>query len=107
MFSLFKRKKMDEIKIYNKKDFSEAISNKNVPLVDVRTANEFNGGKIAHAKNIDVMSPDFVDRIKELDKEKTTYIYCRSGNRSQKAARVMVDLGFKEVIDLEGGYMNW
>lgn len=107
MFSIFKKTKMEQIKVINKSDFSDAISDANVPLVDVRTANEYKAGKIAHAQNIDVLSQDFVDQIKKLDKDKTTYIYCRSGNRSQKAAQIMVDLGFKEVIDLKGGYMTW
>lgn len=98
---------MDHIKIYNKSDFSDAIQNSNVPLIDVRTLEEYNEGKIAHAQNIDVLSDDFYDKIEALDKDKTAYVYCRSGARSQKAAHIMIDLGFKEVIDLEGGYLNW
>ena len=43
----------------------------------------------------------------KLDKSKIYLIYCRSGNRSSKAATIMDSLGFKKTIDLEGGFLKW
>ncbi|MEC8830755.1 MAG: rhodanese-like domain-containing protein [Bacteroidota bacterium] len=34
-------------------------------------------------------------------------MYCQSGNRSQRAARKLVKMGFTEVYDLRGGYRTW
>lgn len=45
--------------------------------------------------------------FKKLDPSKAVYLYCRSGNRSGKAAKLLVSLGFNEVYDLRGGYASW
>ncbi|MBS4041329.1 MAG: rhodanese-like domain-containing protein [Flavobacteriales bacterium] len=96
-----------KIKVIAPKEFKAQVVNKDVQLVDVRTPQEFQEGAIAHAKNINVNDAKFKENIAKLDKKKPVYIYCRSGGRSQTAAKIMVDLGFEQVIDLQGGYMNW
>ena len=40
-------------------------------------------------------------------KKKSYYVYCRSGKRSYAACEIMKDLGFKNVYNLESGYMGW
>ena len=45
--------------------------------------------------------------MSKLDKSKELYIYCRSGNRSGKAAKKLGKMGFAKVYDLEGGIINW
>ncbi|MEN8900047.1 MAG: rhodanese-like domain-containing protein [Nonlabens sp.] len=100
--------KNDTIKILDPSAFKTAIHSKDVQLVDVRTPNEFNGGHIENAVNIDFFNQsDFISAVKKLDKEKPVYVYCRSGNRSQKAAHQLDSLGFKKIFDLKGGYLNW
>lgn len=107
MFSIFKTKKSKEISVINADQYKVAIQKPNVQLVDVRTKNEFLQGKIKDAINIDVLSTDFETKIDKFNKSEPIYIYCRSGNRSQKAARIMVTMGFQNIIDLEGGYIKW
>jgi len=34
-------------------------------------------------------------------------LYCRSGNRSKKSAEKLIDLGFKKIYDLKGGFIEW
>ena len=75
-------------------------------LIDVRTPGEFRNGAIRGARNIDVMSPGFVGTIKDLDKGKTYFIYCRSGARSGSACSRMSKMGFK-VYNLSGGISAW
>lgn len=88
--------------------FKEALaSNSDIQLIDVRTPKEYNDGHIENAKLIDFLSEDFKIKIQELDKEKPIYLYCRSGGRSGKASKFMEELGFKEIVDLEGGYEAW
>ena len=55
----------------------------------------------------DFKSNSFINEISKLDKSKIYLIYCRSGNRSSKAATIMDSLGFKKTIDLEGGFLRW
>lgn len=96
-----------KIEVVSKSEFKQEISKENSQLVDVRTADEFAGGSLPNAVNIDVNGDDFETKIQQLDKTKPVYVYCRSGARSRTAAKKMVELGFTHVIDLEGGYMNW
>lgn len=100
--------KSDNIKILAPAEFNMAITQKKVQLVDVRTPREFSGGAIRNAINIDVFQENlFRQAASKLDKQKPVYLYCRSGNRSHQAARLLVSYGFEQVYDLRGGYMNW
>ena len=75
-------------------------------LLDVRTVAEFRSKRIPDAINIDVMGTDFPEKIAELDKTKTYFVYCRSGGRSGHACSVMSGEGFM-VFNLAGGISNW
>jgi rhodanese-related sulfurtransferase len=99
---------LDQIKILEPSDYKNAISTTNVQLIDVRTHREYNAGHINNARNVDVFNKNaFVTHSKNLDRDQPVYLYCRSGSRSQTAAKLLVDLGFKEIYDLKGGYLNW
>ncbi|MFL1896311.1 rhodanese-like domain-containing protein [Aquimarina sp. 2-A2] len=101
-----KAQQFDAIKILDVASFKEAVLGKNVQLVDVRTPREYEAGHIDNAINIDYFKLDkFKQSFDALDKEKPVYVYCRSGNRSQKAARKLLGMGFNTVYDLKGGYM--
>ena len=76
-------------------------------LLDVRTVKEFDTGHLAGALNIDFMSPDFTDKIGELDKSATYLVYCLMGGRSAQAMKLMREKGFKKVFNLEGGLKKW
>ena len=78
-----------------------------VQLIDVRTPQEFAEGHLEGAVLIDYMGADFMNKMSKLDKTKDLYIYCRSGNRSGKAARKLESMGFSKVYDLKGGILNW
>ena len=76
-------------------------------ILDVRTPEEFKDGHIEGALLINFFDADFKEQVEALDKEKPVYIYCRSGNRSQKAGNILTEMGFKEVYDIENGFMSW
>lgn len=76
-------------------------------LLDVRTPGEFAGGHITNAKNVDWNGSDFDTQVTHLDKEKPVMVYCLSGGRSKKAASHLKELGFKNIIELNGGYLAW
>ncbi|MCF0069542.1 rhodanese-like domain-containing protein [Dyadobacter sp. CY261] len=71
-------------------------------LVDVRTPEEFDGGHLQYATNINYNSPEFKAQIAKLDKHKPVYLYCRSGNRSGKAADTLQTLGFHSFYNIGG-----
>lgn len=76
-------------------------------LLDVRTPEEFATGHLAGAVNIDFRSPDFAQRIAELDRTAPYAVYCHSGNRSAGALEALRAAGFTDVKDLAGGILAW
>ena len=88
--------------------FSEKFrSDPNAVLLDVRTLQEFSAGHIPDSKLIDIYLPTFPEIISELDKDKSYYVYCRSGNRSYHAGVFMLQQGFKTVYNLADGILDW
>jgi rhodanese-related sulfurtransferase len=71
-------------------------------LIDVRTPEEFDGGHLQYATNINFNNPDFKTQIAKLDKHKPVYLYCRSGNRSGKAGDTLKALGFHSYYNIGG-----
>ena len=103
-----KKESSDKIEILDRTSYADAIMVDEVQLVDVRTSREYKGGHIKNAVNIDFFkTANFMKSFEKLDKEKPIYLYCRSGARSQKAARKLIDMGFSKIYDLKGGYMRW
>ncbi|MCL1975996.1 MAG: DUF1294 domain-containing protein [Firmicutes bacterium] len=82
------------------------MNDKDAIVVDVRTEMEFAEAHIEGA----ILIPDTVIREKApqllTDKNSIILVYCRSGNRSEKAARALIDLGYTRVYDF-GGIINW
>ena len=76
-------------------------------ILDVRTPEEYEGGRIEGSENIDYYGDDFRERIEALDKDQTYLVYCASGNRSGRALKLMSDLGFERVYNLIGGITRW
>lgn len=108
IFNSCKDKNIDkETVVLSTQEFYDATAKNNVQLLDVRTAKEFEAGHLEDAINIDVLEADFSEKAESLDKEQALYLYCRSGNRSAKASAILKDLGFKEIYDMEGGYLQW
>lgn len=87
--------------------FSNKVTEAGVITLDVRTPGEFNEGHIEGALLIDFQSGNFENEIASLDKSKTYAVYCRSGNRSGKAVKVMSDAGFPNLYNLNGGVIDW
>ena len=70
------------------------LNKNNFTIVDVRDKSEYAEGHIPVAVNIPVAS--FAARSGELDKHKTIIVYCNAGNRSYKAYRKLMKLGYKK-----------
>lgn len=91
----------------NALEASEVIANLDPLILDVRTPGEFAGGHIEDAWLIPVQ--EIQKRLKDLEphRDQPIFVYCRSGNRSTVAAKVLVDAGFPQVINLRKGIVDW
>jgi len=83
------------------------MNNGDAVVVDVREAADFNKGHIKNAKNIPMSSlKQQLDGVAK-QKEKPVLMYCRSGNVSGKACRLLKNSGYTDVHNLAGGILGW
>lgn len=88
--------------------FSKKIeATPNPQILDVRTPEEFAAEHIERAQNVNWLSNDFVTNASKFDKSKPVFVYCKIGGRSHQAAEKLAQLGFTQIIELEGGFLKW
>lgn len=89
-------------------DFNMALTKVENPiLLDVRTPAEFQKGHLKKAININWNDTDFIRSINKFPKDSTVFVYCLSGGRSGAAAQKMRELGYKNVVEMQGGMLKW
>ena len=98
----------DKIKTISATEFANNTKTAVQPqIIDVRTPEEYSAGFIKNAKNINWLGDNFEVEAKSLDKKKPVYVYCKSGNRSNKAVKKLEELGFSKIYELKGGILEW
>lgn len=86
---------------------TEMKADPNAVLLDVRTPEENRDERIPNSILINLMDPEFQNKIEKLSKSKSYYVYCRSGNRSYHAGNMMIKMGFEKVYNLSPGIIGW
>ena len=76
-------------------------------VIDIRTAEEAELGRIEGAVVIDYRGKGFKAELVKLDRKKSYLFYCRSGGRSARSISIWKELGFQKVYHLESGYLGW
>ena len=82
-------------------------SRENIVIIDVRTPEELQRGKIENSINIPLDELDEMIESKVPDKNAEVYLYCLSGSRSLVAAQIMDELGYKNVNNVNSGLLAW
>ena len=77
-----------------------------VPL-DVRDTADYRNGHLPQAQHVPM--GELKNRLKELNRYrgKPLLVYCRTGNQSAAAGRVLQKQGFEQVYSLRGGLTAW
>jgi molybdopterin/thiamine biosynthesis adenylyltransferase/rhodanese-related sulfurtransferase len=86
---------------------AQEIEGGDVVLIDTREPHEFQEARIEGGK---LVPPGLIaDEIAGAapDKSARTILYCRSGNRSYKAAEHLEALGYADVASMAGGILAW
>jgi phage shock protein E len=85
---------------------AQAMMSDDVIILDVRTQEEYDEGHIANA----ILLPDYDIQEKAetviTDKRQIILVYCRTGKRSERAAKELIDMGYEKVYDF-GGIEDW
>jgi UPF0176 protein len=91
-------------------DFKKLKTNPDVVIVDVRSNYETKLGKIKNAITFDIETfREFPEKVAELDefKDKTIITYCTGGIKCEKASAFLLEQGFKDVYQLNGGILKY
>lgn len=106
LFGLFGQNK--NFKSVDVDEFAKAVADTSYLVLDVRTPAEHTEGHIPGTHfNIDVLEDIYTENaLKTLPKDKPVALYCRSGNRSKNAARILAEKGY-QVLELGIGFRGW
>lgn len=98
---------MNNDAVISAKEVRTQLSNDTtIVLLDVRTAKEHSDERIGNTPFIPLQ--ELQQRIHELDpyKDRTIIVYCRSGNRSGSAVKILREQGFN-ALNMLGGIIQW
>ncbi len=99
-------KKDDIIQTISAKQAFTQVNEEPGIIIDVRTRGEYDAGHLVKTDyQYDLTTGEFAAKVDSLDKSKTYYLYCRSGNRSGQAAKIMKERGFTNIYNI-GGYSS-
>ena len=103
---LFYSKAQANVPTISSSEAIECLSDTNYQFIDVRTDSEYDSGHIQNSIHIPLH--EIQDRMSEIDslKNKNIIAYCRSGARSSKATKILIEADFK-VLNLSGGVLSW
>jgi len=89
------------------KDAAELINSEQPIILDVRTPQEYQRGHLPNSVLIPVQQ--LQQRYRELgsDHNREVLIYCATGNRSTVASKILIDSGFKHIVNMRGGIYDW
>lgn len=74
-------------------------------ILDVRTQEEYDAGHIAGS--VLIPHTELSDRLDEVPTEMPVLVYCKSGKRGDAASQILVDNGYSEVYNMQGGIIDW
>jgi NADPH-dependent 2,4-dienoyl-CoA reductase/sulfur reductase-like enzyme/rhodanese-related sulfurtransferase len=98
--------KKNEVEFIDVKELRDKIKNKEkIVILDVRTRKEYENGHIEGALLIPI--DELRDNTGKLNKNDEIIIYCRSSYRSYIGYRILKNMGFKNVKNLNGSYLSW
>lgn len=103
---LFYSRAQANVPVISPEEAREYLNDSNYQFIDVRTDSEYDRGHIPNSIHIPLH--EIQDRMSEIDslKNKNIIAYCRSGARSSKATKILVEAGF-DVLNLSGGVLSW
>jgi rhodanese-related sulfurtransferase len=95
-----------EYKKISSEEAKAIIDSEDVVVLDVRTQDEYNSGHIEKAVLLPVTELD--KRVFDVltNKNEKILVYCRSGNRSATASKLLIEMGYTKVYDF-GGIIDW
>ena len=89
---------------YTPQEVANLLSQDEIQLIDVRTPQEHDAGRIAGARWIELN--ELRGRAETIDRDRPVVFYCRSGGRSAMATEAFASAGF-QAHNMAGGLLEW
>lgn len=96
-----------EIQEKSPQEVQAMLGDDNIVMIDVRSADELKTKAYDVDGIINIPLDEFDQRLNEIPKDKTIIVACRSGKRSSKAANILLENGYQNIINLDGGILKW
>ena len=92
------------------KDWDSIVKNKKYLVIDTRNEYEVAIGSFKNAINPNTKSfrefPKFIKNL-NIDKDRSIAMFCTGGIRCEKASSYLINNGYKNIFQLEGGVLNY
>ena len=89
---------------YSPQRVAELLATEVVQLIDVRQQEEYNAGRIAGARLLELA--ELAGQAATIDRDKPVVFYCRSGARSAMATDAFRGAGY-DAHNMIGGLLDW
>jgi hydroxyacylglutathione hydrolase len=96
---------LEKAKVISIDEFDTLAKNNGIQIVDLRGVSEYNAGHVPKADNVFVGT--LQENLDKISKEKTTVIYCQSGDRTAIGYSLLAKNGFKNILNYSGGMSEW
>ena len=97
---------MTKIKEIHTTDLKNKIDNKDdFLLIDVREDSEIEISKIK--ESIHIPMAEIPNNIDKINSKKLVVVMCKSGGRSANVCEYLIQNGFKDIYNLNGGIIKW
>ncbi|GFZ94387.1 MBL fold metallo-hydrolase [Aquaticitalea lipolytica] len=95
-------KDVETLESISAEEFANRVKTQNVNILDVRKDGEYQSSHIEDAQHFAL---DYINQnMNQVDKNKTYHIHCAGGYRSVIAASILKARGYKNLVDVEGGF---
>jgi UPF0176 protein len=92
-------------------EWNALVSDPETLVIDTRNQYEFEVGTFRNAIDPETDSfrefPEYAKNLAESDPDRKLAMFCTGGIRCEKATALMMELGFSEVYQLQGGILNY
>lgn len=96
---------LEKAKVISYDEFDTLAKNNGIQIVDLRGESEYNAGHIAKADHVFVGT--LQENLNKISKDKTTVVYCQSGDRTTIGYSLLAKNGFKNILNYSGGITEW
>jgi hydroxyacylglutathione hydrolase len=88
-------------------DALEAIQNKSAFLLDVREEHECSTESIDHGEVIYIPMSVISTQLELIPRDRSLVVMCAGGIRSARVVKFLIENGFQDIANLDGGFMMW